>query len=200
MSNHVLKGTLLGGFRRSDVIEYIERSAKENSETVAALKEELEAACKARDGLAVERDFLLEKSGCLDALQEEKSALTEEVTALRTAKEAAERENAALQKELECLRPEVEEYRAIRSRLSEIQIEACRRASELEENTRRRMQELEDTAYERLQGLTDRCRAAYDAAFVAHYPEVFDELDQLLQRGAPQACDTEQTESCEETE
>lgn len=182
MASHVLKGTLLGGFKRSDVMEYIERTAKENGEAMAALKEELETLRRERDGLAVERDFLLEKSGQLETVQAEKDALSEELTALRSAKAAVEQENAALHAELTQLRPQVEEYQAIRARLSEIQIEACRRASELEENTRRRMQELEDIAYTRLQGLTDSCRAAYDNAFVAHYPEVFDELDRLLTR------------------
>ena len=182
MSNHVLKGTLFGGFKRSDVIEYIERNAKENSEAVAVLKEELENLRKDRDSLSEERGSLLERSGRLDALKEEKDALMEEVVALRTANAALEQELEALRAEVEGMRPEIEEYHAIKERLCDIQIEACRRATELEETTKRRMDELEDSTYERLQGLVDGCRAAYDETFVKGYPKVFEDLNQLLAR------------------
>lgn len=192
MSNHVMKGTLFGGFKRSDVIEYIERSAKENSEAVALLKEELEKYRSERDALSEEREQLLEKSGRLEEVKEQKDALMEEVVALRTAKAAAEQEIEALYAELERLRPEYEEFQSIKAHLSEIQIEACRRAKELEESTKRRMDELEDATYERLQSLAGGCRAAYDETFIKGYPQIFEELDRLLER--PQFSTEEEVE------
>ncbi len=182
MSNHVLKGTLFGGFKRSDVIEYIERNAKENSEAVSVLKKELENLRKERDSLSEERESLLERSGRLDAVKEERDILKEEVIALRTEKAALERELETLRAEAEGMRPECEEYHAIKEQLSQIQIEACRRANELEETTKRRMDELEDSTYERLQALVDGCRAAYDETFIKGYPQVFEDLNQLLVR------------------
>ena len=182
MSNHVLKGTLFGGFKRSDVIEYIERNAKENSEAVSVLKKELENLRKERDSLSEERESLLERSGRLDAVKEERDILKEEVIALRTEKAALERELETLRAEVEGMRPECEEYHAIKEQLSQIQIEACRRANELEESTKSRMQALENETYDRLQKLASGCRSAYDATFVEHYPALFDEIDTLLKR------------------
>lgn len=182
MSNHTMKGTLFGGFKRSDVTEYIERLSKENMEALTLLREEVENLRCERDQLSTERDSLVETNALLEAAKEEKAALTEEVVVLRADKLAAEKEIAAMREELEKLRPEVQEYRDIKEKLSDIQIEACRRANELEESTKARMQALEDETYDRLQKLASGCRSAYDATFVDHYPAVFDEIEALLKR------------------
>lgn len=182
MSNHTMKGTLFGGFKRSDVTEYIERLSKENMEALTLLREEVEHLRSERDQLSTEKESLVETNALLEAAKEEKAALTEEVVALRADKLAAEKELAAMREELEQLRPEVQEYHDIKAKLSDLQIEACRRANELEENTKARMQALEDETYERLQKLASGCRSAYDATFVEHYPAVFDEIDELLKR------------------
>ena len=182
MSNHTMKGTLFGGFKRSDVTEYIERLSKENMEALTLLREEVENLRRERDDLSSEKDSLVETNALLEAAKEEKAALTEEVVALRAEKLAAEKEIASMREELEKLRPEVQEYHDIKEKLSDIQIEACRRANELEESTKARMQALEDETYERLKTLASGCRSAYDATFVEHYPAVFDEIDALLKR------------------
>ena len=116
------------------------------------------------------------------ALMRHVFAVPEEVVDLRAHKLAAEKEIAAMREELEKLRPEVQEYRDIKEKLSDIQIEACRRANELEESTKARMQALEDETYDRLQKLASGCRSAYDATFVEHYPALFDEIEALLKR------------------
>ncbi len=182
MSNHTMKGTLFGGFKRSDVTEYIERLSKENMEALALLREEVENLRKERDQLSTEKESLVETSALLEAAKAEKAALTEEVVDLRANKLAAEKEIAAMREELEKLRPEAQEYRDIKEKLSDIQIEACRRANELEESTKSRMQALEDETYDRLQKLASGCRSAYDATFVEHYPALFDEIEALLKR------------------
>lgn len=182
MSNHTMKGTLFGGFKRSDVTEYIERLSKENMEALTLLREEVENLRNERDQLSTERDSLVETNALLEAAKEEKNALTEEVVALRADKLAAEKELAAMREELEKLRPEAQEYREIKEKLSDIQIEACRRANEVEESTKTRMQALEDETYERLKKLASGCRSAYEETFVNHYPSVFDEIDELLKR------------------
>ena len=182
MSNHTMKGTLFGGFKRSDVTEYIERLSKENMEALTLLREEVENLRNERDQLSTEKDSLVETSALLEAAKEEKAALTEEVVELRATKLAAEKEIAAMREELEKLRPEVQEYRNIKEKLSDIQIEACRRANDLEESTKARMKALEDETYERLQKLASGCRSAYDATFVEHYPALFDEIEALLKR------------------
>ena len=182
MSNHTMKGTLFGGFKRSDVTEYIERLSKENMEALTLLREEVEKLRSERDALSSEKDALVETNALLEAAKEEKAALMEEVVVLRADKLAAEKELTALREEVEQLRPEVQEYHEIKEKLSEIQIEACRRANELEESTKARMQALEDETYDRLHKLASGCRSAYDATFVEHYPALFDEIDSLLKR------------------
>lgn len=182
MSNHTMKGTLFGGFKRSDVTEYIERLSKENMEALTLLREEVENLRSERDQLSTERDSLVETNALLEAAREEKNVLTEEVVALRADKLAAEKEIAAMREELGKLRPEAQEYREIKEKLSDIQIEACRRASEVEESTKTRMQALEDETYERLKKLAGGCRSAYEETFVNQYPAVFDEIDALLRR------------------
>ena len=189
MSNHMMKGTLFGGFKRSDVTEYIERLSKENMEALTLLREDVENLRSERDNLSSERDSLVETSALLESVKAEKAALTEEVIALRADKLAADKEIAELTEEVERLRPEVQEYHEIKAKLSDIQIEACRRANELEETTKQRMQALEDETYDRLQKLASGCRSAYDATFVEHYPALFDEIDQLLKRETEPCCE-----------
>lgn len=182
MSNYVMKGTLFGGFKRSDVTEYIERMSKENTETLTLLREEVEKLRQERDQLCAETETLAQTNALLESAREEKTALTEEVVSLRADKLAAEKELAAQREELEQLRVESEEYREIKAKISDIQIDACRRAKELEESTRKRMRALEDETYERLQTLANDCRSTYNKSFVEKYPAVFDEIDQMLCR------------------
>lgn len=187
MSEHMLKGTLLGGFKRSDVMEYIERSARENGAIITALKTERDELRQERDDLCRERDALAEEKAALLETGGQLEAATAELAELRTALAASEASCDELRCELEQLRPDWVQYQAIRNHLSVLQIEACRRASELEEDARRRMRQLEDETYGRLQALTAQCRAA----IAASYPAVFDELDQLLRREAPETAAVE---------
>ena len=71
MSNHTMKGTLFGGFKRSDVTEYIERLSKENMEALTLLREEVENLRRERDELSTEKDSLVQTNALLEAAKEE---------------------------------------------------------------------------------------------------------------------------------
>ena len=140
MENNMIKTVAFGGFDKQDVVQYIERTAREAAEIQKQLQEE-----KAR----------LEES--LAEAQKELAAMENEVQRLRERTGTLEMQlhaECAARKELEALKPLVEEnealradseaYAAFRHRIGAIECEARKRAADMEEETAARMRQALD--------------------------------------------------------
>lgn len=131
-----------GGFNRKDVIEYLERSAREHSEEVAQLRSLLDEAQKERD-----------------ALQEQLQTLNAECDRLRSQAEAAGQLPAAqeeirrLQGRVAQLEPDAAAYAAIKERAATMELEAHQRAQAIVDQARKQADEVLGEARQWLGGL-----------------------------------------------
>lgn len=135
MESNTFKSVTFGGFAKQDVIDYIEKMARESAAAQDGLRrenEELKAEAEAlksqMDGLRSQLEVLnLEHERLTAALEAE----TERAKELEPFKPEAER----LCAELERLRPDAEAYAQFRERIGAIECEARKRAADLEEST-----------------------------------------------------------------
>lgn len=157
MENNFFKGALFGGFRREDVIAYIEKTATENRELIAGLEqrngklaEENETLRGDLDAAASERDRLSEER---DSLRAEIEALQSQIEGVHSLKiRVADLELAAQRR--------AEDYEAeTRRRADEYAAETRRRADEYDAETRRRADDYEATVNTRLRGMVESCRS-----------------------------------------
>ena len=150
MENNIFKSVTFGGFDKQDVVNYIERTARETAEAQEKLQRE-------SDGLREEVRSLGEQVSELRAqlaeAREESARLQAELdreTARREGLEAAEKEAARLAAEVGALRGDAEAYARFREQIGAIECEARQRAADLE-----------DEASSRLRRLTGQFQAQY---------------------------------------
>lgn len=137
-----------GGFQKQDVMNYLERSAKEHAEKLAALQKELAQEKLDRDGETQRAASLAER---VSALEEENrrlaSQLADKADQLRRTEE--EREdlqalNDQLQDQLDKVLPAATAYEAVKDRTASIELEAHGRAQAIEREGRERAQKHQD--------------------------------------------------------
>lgn len=146
METNTIKSVMFGGFDKEDVIQYIERTAKEASDAQSALREEKEELQEQLDAVLKERDLLQSK---VDKLTEEKNQLEAELAAERGSHEELEplkpevdrltAEMDRLSQEAETMRPDAEAYARFRERIGAIECESRKRAADLEDATAEKM-------------------------------------------------------------
>ncbi|WP_295584741.1 hypothetical protein [uncultured Oscillibacter sp.] len=159
MENNTFKSVAFGGFAKQDVIDYIEKMARESAAAQDDLRrenEELKAEAEALrgqvDGLKAQLEVLNTEHDRLTAALEEESSRCKE---LEPSKPEAER----LAKEVERLRPDAEAYAQFREQIGAIECEARKRAADLEESTHAKLRQLVEQFREQYTALT----AAFDA-------------------------------------
>ena len=112
MENNTFRSVTFGGFAKQDVVDYIERTAREAAETQDQLRQENEAlsqevqALRARVGELERSEKELQEKNA--ALNKERESLVRDLEQERTARqdlEAAHTEADALREEAERLRP-----------------------------------------------------------------------------------------------
>lgn len=160
MESSTFKSVAFGGFAKQDVVDYIERTARE----AAAVQEKLQ---QENDGLREEADTLRQQVETLraqvEALQAERALTQEhlaEESAARQSLEPFRQEAQTLREEVERLRPDAEAYAQFRERLGAIECEARKRAADLENATVARMERVSSTFRTRYQ----EAASAFDAA------------------------------------
>ena len=124
------RGTAFGGFKRRDVIDYLERSAAEHNEQLTCMQAQVEQAQK-------EQDELEKRIGELNAQVE---ALTEEA-AQAAQLPAAQEEIRRLQERVASLEPDARAYAAIRERAANMELEAHQRAQAIVDEARKQVDE-----------------------------------------------------------
>ena len=124
------KTCLFGGFDREDVVAYIEKLSRENSEQIAALEQENESLRQRNQNMEGElvlmREQFLERSEQAkqsEELSAQIQQLQEQMTALKAQLATANDENAAL-------RAQALDYQSLRDHIADIEISAHRRTEE----------------------------------------------------------------------
>jgi len=170
MESNAFKGSFFGGFRRKDVIEYIEKSAAEANERIAnlegsndgfarendELRGELASASAERDRLSGE---LSEAQARLETLQSAMDAAQQELDTLHTRYKTLAAERDALQGEMAQLRPQAEEYAAVKAKLTELELAARQRGDAYEAEMHERADAYEREMNARVSELLVGCRS-----------------------------------------
>lgn len=142
MENNAFRSVTFGGFAKQDVVEYIERTAREAAQAQEQLvqkneelSQEVETLQARVQELERSEKNLQEKA---DSLVQERDTLSAELDQERAAREELETIQAevnALREETERLRPDAQAYAQFREQLGAIECEARKRAADLEANT-----------------------------------------------------------------
>ena len=153
MENNTFKTVTFGGFAKQDVIDYIEKNARDSAAVQEKLRQENESLKAEVDALRLQVDGLRTR---LDAMDVERSRLTAELereTQRRQELEPLEPEAARLSEEAERLRPDAEAYAQFRERIGAIECEARKRAADLEAASQAQMRRTVETFRTQYQAL-----------------------------------------------
>ena len=198
---HTFKSSLFGGFNRSDVTRYIEKTALESRDRIDALEKENDGLCRENSDLCTQLESVTAARDRLsdsfeDTLKQHngtKAALIDAQAQISAAREriaALESEKAALQAEVARLQKTADEYASMKAHISDIELEARQRAGELEDRTHRQLAYLLDTCRRQCEDLTAMLGSActdvsgklkeMDAS-VSQLPTAFDALHEGLE-------------------
>lgn len=173
MENNSFKSSLFGGFRRKDVIAYIEKSAAESGERITALEAaedklsqenetlrgDLASLTGARDRLS---EALHDNYDKQEALKAELDAAQEELGEMRAQLAALSEERDTLRDEVEKLRPQAKEFCSVKANLTELELAAHRRAEDYEAQSKQRVEAFEAEARQRAEEYESGVRARAD--------------------------------------
>lgn len=141
-----------GGFQKQDVMNYLERNAREHAEAVAALQKELAEEKVAR---AEGEEKLSDLEKRLAALEEEKSTLSaqlaereEELRRVKEEREELQTMAAGLQDQVDKLAPAAAAYEAVKDRTASIELEAHGRAQAIEQEGRQKAKKCQEQVKE----------------------------------------------------
>lgn len=140
MENNTFKSVTFGGFAKQDVIDYIEKTARENATVQEKLQQENEGLQSSNTMLNQQVEELKNQ---VDALMAETEQLRRELDRERTVRlevEPCKDEAARLAAEVERLRPDAEAYAQFREQIGAIECEARKRAADLESATVSRLE------------------------------------------------------------
>lgn len=153
MENNTFKTVTFGGFAKQDVIDYIEKNARDSAAVQEKLRQENESLKAEADTLRLQVEGLRSR---MEALNAEHSRLTAELakeTQRRQELEPLEPETARLSEEVERLRPDAEAYAQFRERIGAIECEARKRAADLEAASQAQMRRTVETFRTQYQAL-----------------------------------------------
>lgn len=151
MENNTFKSVAFGGFAKQDVIDYIEKTARESAAVQEKLQQENESLQAEVKTLAEQLESARTQLESLQVEREQLAAMLADETARREAlepvKPEAERlagEVERLTAETERLRPDAEAYAQFRERIGSIECEARKRAADLEDATQAKLRQVVD--------------------------------------------------------
>lgn len=135
MESNTFKSVTFGGFAKQDVIDYIEKMARESAAAQDGLRRENEELKAETEALKSQVDGLRSQMEVLNLEHERLTAALEAETARAKELEPFKPEAERLAGELEQLRPDAAAYAQFRERIGAIECEARKRAADLEEST-----------------------------------------------------------------
>lgn len=159
MENNTFKSVTFGGFAKQDVIDYIEKTSRENAAVVEKLQKEKVALQTELKELKAQLEGVRAQ---LQGAAEEKEKLAAELSAVTAQCQELEpfkgqhaqltEDNARMAADIQRMRPDAEAYAQFRERIGAIECEARKRAADLE-----------DATQARLRGSVDAFREQYEA-------------------------------------
>lgn len=117
------KKCMFGGFDPEDVIAYIDSTAKESQEKIAALTEENQSLSQSNQEMQGELNLLRQQF-----VDQEK--VTHELEELREQLATATQKLQQLEQEADMLRAQTKDYQSLKDHIAEIEINAHRRTEE----------------------------------------------------------------------
>ena len=152
MENNTFKSVTFGGFAKQDVIDYIEKTAREAAAIQEKLQQENDSLHEEVKNLKAQLEGTLAQVQALTAEKEQLTVALASETAQREALEPSKPEAERLAAEVERLnaetarlRPDAEAYAQFRERIGAIECEARKRAADLEEATQAQLRQAADT-------------------------------------------------------
>ncbi len=135
---------LFGGFRRQDVLTYIETTARAHAQDMEVLNTQLDKARQQAEE-ASERALQAEaKAAELEPRAAQMEKTTAELEDKRSRLAAAEREVRELKAELAVLTPKAEAYEAVKDKTAGIELEAHQRAKQVVAEAERQAKQVYD--------------------------------------------------------
>lgn len=151
-----------GGFQKQDVMDYLERSAREHAQKIAALQKELSEERTAKAGEEERSSALESRISVLEAENQRLAAdLAEWTDRLNQAQAELDEERtltARLQEEVDRIRPSADAYEAVKDRTASIELEAHGRAQAIEKEGHAKAQKYQ----EQVRVWFTKTREAYD--------------------------------------
>lgn len=207
MENNTFKSVTFGGFAKQDVIDYIEKTARENAAVVeqlrkenTALQEELKDVKLQLEGALARLQGLTEEHEKAAAELAAETSLRQELEPYKAQHAALTEENERMSADLQRMRPDAEAYAQFRERIGAIECEARKRAADLEEATEAQLRRSADTfraQYDTLMSTFNAAAAHVTAELrkvevnLTQLPRAMDrvnaelkELDQVLNKNA----------------
>lgn len=142
MESNTFKSVTFGGFAKQDVIDYIEKMARESAAAQDGLHRENEELKAEAEALKSQMDGLRSQLEVLNLEHERLTVALEAETARAKELEPFKPEAERLSGELERLRPDAEAYAQFRERIGAIECEARKRAADLEESTQLKLKHM----------------------------------------------------------
>lgn len=136
------KTSMFGGFDRSDVIAYIERTGREHEERVAALEAENETLRKENETLRKENQTLENTQRVTQAQLLNMQDNEETCRRLRRQLADAEARNQELEQRCAQLKVQADEYESLKDHVAQIEISAHRRTEQFREEAVTRLRQL----------------------------------------------------------
>jgi len=176
MDNHIFRSSI-GGFNRQDVMEYIEKTQKESSETVAQLEEQvrqlqqesdglrasLDSCTQERDALASELEEVTGRCDTARANWESQAVISEGLRGDVAQRDAAIREMTAENQKLfhrvQALEEELAVLRLEKEKVAQLELEAHKRSEEVVASARARADELLADAQRQAQSVGEEAAA-----------------------------------------
>ena len=148
MENNSFKRVTFGGFAKQDVIDYIEKTARENAAVVEQLRKEnasLQDELKEVKLQLARLQGLTEEHEKVAADLAAECALRQELEPYKAQHAALTEENERMSAELQRMGPDAAAYAQFRERIGAIECEARKRAADLEEATQAQLRRSAET-------------------------------------------------------
>ena len=142
MESNTFKSVTFGGFAKQDVIDYIEKMARESAAAQDGLRRENEELKAETEALKSQVDGLRSQLEVLNLEHDRLTAALETETARARELEPFKPEAERLAADLERLRPDAVAYAQFRERIGAIECEARKRAADLEESTQMKLKHM----------------------------------------------------------
>lgn len=168
-----------GGFQKQDVLNYLEKSAKDHADKIADLQKQLKEAMEAQVEMeaqaAADQIRVAELEDANRRLGEDLASREESLAMSIQRCDALEGQLAALKADMERMAPAAEAYRELKDRAAGIELAAHVRAQAIEEESRRKVEKTAQevlTWIDQVQGAYSNLHLSLNAALAAAAEEL----------------------------